>query len=91
MLDKEVLIYDFDGVICDSVEIKTAAFKELYKNYDYKIQSQVMDYHIRNSGISRFEKFRYYQKQSQNILLRSYLLNLSLLHKIVIFLIELNF
>ena len=61
MLDKEVLIYDFDGVICDSVEIKTAAFKELYKNYDYKIQSQVMDYHIRNSGISRFEKFRYYQ------------------------------
>ena len=28
--------------------IKTAAFKELYKNYDYKIQSQVMDYHIRN-------------------------------------------
>ena len=61
MVNKEVLIYDFDGVICDSVKIKTNAFIELYKNYSLKIQNQVKEYHILNSGISRFEKFRYYQ------------------------------
>ena len=56
MVNKEVLIYDFDGVICDSVKIKTNAFIELYKNYSLKIQNQVKEYHILNSGISRFEK-----------------------------------
>ena len=55
MVNKEVLIYDFDGVICDSVKIKTNAFIELYKNYSLKIQNQVKEYHILNSGISRFE------------------------------------
>ena len=54
MLDKEILIFDFDGVICDSVNIKTQAFIELYKNYGSKIQEQVREYHLINSGISRF-------------------------------------
>jgi len=61
MLDKELLIFDFDGVICDSVNIKTQAFIELYKNYGSKIQEQVREYHLLNSGISRFEKFKYFQ------------------------------
>tara|TARA_B100001559_G_C16420440_1_gene584814 strand:- start:527 stop:1147 length:621 start_codon:yes stop_codon:yes gene_type:complete len=61
MLDKELLIFDFDGVICDSVNIKTHAFIELYKNYGSKIQEQVREYHLLNSGISRFEKFKYFQ------------------------------
>ncbi len=61
MIDPEVIIYDFDGVICDSVNIKTEAFIEIYKKYGPKIQEQVKDYHLSNGGISRFEKFRYFQ------------------------------
>tara|TARA_B100001175_G_C19505874_1_gene640835 strand:- start:2467 stop:3087 length:621 start_codon:yes stop_codon:yes gene_type:complete len=61
MINKELLIFDFDGVICDSVNIKTQAFIELYKNYGSKIQDQVREYHLLNSGISRFEKFKYFQ------------------------------
>ncbi len=61
MINSEVIIYDFDGVICDSVDVKTEAFVELYKSYGPEIQAQVKKYHLINGGISRFEKFRYFQ------------------------------
>lgn len=59
----KALIYDFDGVICDSVNVKTDAFAELYKDYGADIQKQVVDYHLQHGGISRFEKIRYYHTQ----------------------------
>jgi beta-phosphoglucomutase-like phosphatase (HAD superfamily) len=37
----EIIIYDFDGVIANSVNIKTEAFVELYKNYDIDIQNAI--------------------------------------------------
>jgi HAD superfamily hydrolase (TIGR01549 family) len=61
MLNPEVIIYDFDGVICDSVNVKTEAFVELYKSYGPEIQAQIKEYHLLNGGISRLEKFRYFQ------------------------------
>jgi HAD superfamily hydrolase (TIGR01549 family) len=61
MINPEVIIYDFDGVICDSVNVKTEAFIALYKSYGPEIQAQVKEYHLLNGGISRFEKFRYFQ------------------------------
>lgn len=59
----EIIIYDFDGVICHSVHVKTKAFVELYKDHSADIQSLVRQYHIDNGGISRFEKIKYYQTQ----------------------------
>ena len=56
-----VLIYDFDGVICDSVNIKTEAFVEMYQPYGKEIQEKVKTYHLVHGGISRFEKFRYFE------------------------------
>lgn len=61
MINSKVFIYDFDGVICDSVNVKTEAFIELYKSYGPEIQAQVKEYHLLNGGISRFEKFRHFQ------------------------------
>lgn len=55
------LIYDFDGVICDSVNIKTDAFLELYKNENSVIKSQIKKYHLDNGGVSRFEKIKYFE------------------------------
>ena len=57
----EILIYDFDGVICDSVNIKTEAFVEMYQPYGTEIQEKVEAYHLMHGGISRFEKFRYFE------------------------------
>lgn len=62
----KVIIYDFDGVICDSVHVKTKAFAELYSQYGDDIQSKVVRYHLDHGGISRFEKIRYYETQLLN-------------------------
>ena len=57
----KVLIYDFDGVICDSVGLKTDAFVELYNTENESIQKLVREYHLANGGISRFEKIKYFE------------------------------
>ncbi len=56
------IIYDFDGVICDSVNVKTKAFAEMYKSYGEDVVSKVVDYHLQHGGISRYEKFKYYHQ-----------------------------
>ncbi len=58
----KAIIYDFDGVICDSVNVKTEAFGEMYAQYGKEIQKKVIDYHLSHGGISRFEKFKYCHK-----------------------------
>lgn len=57
----DLIIYDFDGVICDSVKIKTEAFVKMYSNYSLDIQNSVREFHLANGGVSRFEKFKYYE------------------------------
>ena len=57
------IIFDFDGVIADSTNIKTEAFVALYSQYSEETQSQVKSYHIRHSGVSRYKKIYYFQKE----------------------------
>ncbi len=57
---KRAIIYDFDGVVCDSVNVKTEAFAEMYKPYGDHIVRQVVNYHLLNGGVSRLEKFKYF-------------------------------
>jgi HAD superfamily hydrolase (TIGR01549 family) len=58
----KTVIFDFDGVIAESVDIKTEAFRELFKGYPHKLK-EIERYHLENGGLSRFEKFRYiYQR-----------------------------
>jgi len=58
----KAIIFDFDGVILDSVNVKTKAFESLYEKYGRDIQNKVVKYHLEHGGISRFEKFKYYHK-----------------------------
>ncbi len=51
------VIFDFDGVICESVEAKTEAFRKLFEGYPELIE-QITAYHMENGGLSRFEKFK---------------------------------
>jgi phosphoglycolate phosphatase-like HAD superfamily hydrolase len=59
---KPVIVFDFDGVLADSVEVKTAAFAELYKNYGASIVQLVVDHHRLHGGMSRFNKIKYYHR-----------------------------
>jgi len=52
------VFFDFDGVIVDSANIKTAAFYELFLKFGEEKAKRVKEYHIKNQGVSRFEKFR---------------------------------
>jgi phosphoglycolate phosphatase-like HAD superfamily hydrolase len=58
----KALILDFDGVILESSHIKTDAFKALFSNYPDKV-AEIVSYHERNMGISRYTKFRYIFKE----------------------------
>lgn len=63
---KSCLIFDFDGVICDSVNVKTQAFLDLYKGYDVSILDQIKNFHLQNGGISRYEKIKYFEEKILN-------------------------
>lgn len=52
------IILDFDGVILESVSVKTDAFRELFSS-EPDHQDEIVEFHIRNGGMSRFDKFRY--------------------------------
>lgn len=52
------ILFDFDGVIAESVDVKTKAFRELFKNYPDRI-SEIENFHLENGGISRYIKFKY--------------------------------
>src|SRR3990167_2961874 len=58
----KAIIFDFDGVLVESVEVKTRAFAELYKEYGPEIVGKVVEYHLKNGGVSRFKKFRYFHQ-----------------------------
>jgi len=55
-----VIIWDFDGVIIDSMEIKGRGFVELFSGIKYKEANEIIKYHYDNGGVSRFEKIKYF-------------------------------
>jgi HAD superfamily hydrolase (TIGR01549 family) len=57
------IVFDFDGVLVESTEVKTRAFGSLYAEYGPDMQRRVIDHHLANAGISRFRKFQHYQEQ----------------------------
>jgi len=59
----EIIFFDFDGVIKESVEIKTLAFSELFSEYGRNVQKKVRHHHSLNSGVSRSKKFIFYYKE----------------------------
>lgn len=58
----EAIIFDFDGVVVESGDIKTQAFVNLYRDHGDTIMAAVAQYHCSNGGLSRYHKFRYFQQ-----------------------------
>jgi phosphoglycolate phosphatase-like HAD superfamily hydrolase len=65
-MKNNVIVLDFDGVILESFDIKTDAFRELFSNYPDQVD-EVVSYHKKNGGISRYVKFRYIYENILNL------------------------
>ena len=56
----KVIFWDFDGVIKDSVKVKSEAYTALFEPYGSAIAEKIRKHHEANGGISRFEKIPLY-------------------------------
>lgn len=54
------LFWDFDGVIKDSVAVKSDAFERLFAPFGTELAARVRLHHESNGGMSRYEKFPVY-------------------------------
>ena len=57
-----VIFWDFDGVIKDSVSVKSDAFVQLFLPFGKQISKRVKDHHEENGGMSRYDKLPIYLK-----------------------------
>lgn len=60
MKECKTIFWDFDGVIKDSIEVKTQAFIKLFQPYGTGIAERVREHHEANGGMSRFDKLPLY-------------------------------
>ncbi len=60
MKKTKLLFWDFDGVIKDSIDVKTTAFVRLFEPYGRQVADRVRLHHEANGGMSRFDKIPIY-------------------------------
>ncbi len=53
------IFFDFDGVLAESMAIKSQAFHDLYLPHGDAVAAAARHHHLTHAGISRHEKFRY--------------------------------
>lgn len=54
------IIFDFDGVILDSIPVKTEAFRKLFKDFSKNKVDELVKFHLENGGMSRYKKIEYF-------------------------------
>lgn len=57
------LVFDCDGVILDSVPVKTRAFGRLAEPYGAQARDRFVMYHTRHGGVSRYLKFEWFFRE----------------------------
>ena len=62
----QAVFWDFDGVILDSVNVKTQAFGQMFAHFGPEVERAVVEYHLAHEGVSRYEKFRYFYTEILN-------------------------
>lgn len=55
----DAVFFDFDGVLVDSTEIKTSAYKKIFEPMGQEAVRLITDYHLENGGLDRFKKIRF--------------------------------
>lgn len=61
--DIQVILWDFDGVILDSVPIRDEGYRKVLKDYPNKHVERLLEFQNINGGLSRYVKFRYFYEE----------------------------
>ena len=54
------ILFDFDGVIIDSMPIREVGFRQIFQDFDIYLVDSMIDYHNQNGGLSRYEKIDFF-------------------------------
>lgn len=60
MKDFKNILWDFDGVILDSMSVRDWGFREIFKDFSFEQVDQLISYHRANGGLSRYVKIKYF-------------------------------
>jgi phosphoglycolate phosphatase-like HAD superfamily hydrolase len=56
----QYIIFDFDGVLVESNEIRFNGFRKLFKSYPQEQVEELVNYAKANGGVSRYKKIAYF-------------------------------
>ncbi|WP_158975124.1 HAD family hydrolase [Cellulophaga sp. L1A9] len=56
----KTILWDFDGVILDSMKIRDLGFEIIFESYEAKDVKKLLEFHRINGGLSRYVKIRYF-------------------------------
>jgi len=59
-MSTDAVFFDFDGVIKDSMEVKSDAFAMIFSDFGEEVSSKVRSHHEANGGMSRYKKIPLY-------------------------------
>lgn len=54
------ILFDFDGVILDSMPVRDSGFEKIFQKFDKVLVSKLIDYNNENGGLSRYVKIKYF-------------------------------
>lgn len=60
------ILWDFDGVILDSMPIRDYGFRKIFENYPKELVEEFIKYHRINGGLSRFHKIKHFYSHLLN-------------------------
>lgn len=66
---KKTILWDFDGVILDSMKVRNWGFEEIFKDFDQELIDKLLLFHENNGGLSRYVKIRYFYENLLNKLI----------------------
>ena len=57
------ILWDFDGVILNSNEVRTLGFQKVLNDFPEEQVQRLLKFHEQNGGLSRYVKFRYFYEE----------------------------
>ncbi|MFV0423098.1 HAD family hydrolase [Oleidesulfovibrio sp.] len=56
----DLVVFDCDGVLLETVEVKTRAFGRTVEEFGPQAVQRLLDYHMAHGGVSRYKKFEWF-------------------------------
>lgn len=66
-LANKIILWDFDGVLMDSNAVRELGFKTVLAEFPTEKVDQLIQFHRKNGGLSRYVKFRYFYEEICNL------------------------